>query len=73
MIPQTSLVPEAKKDDAGYLVTTCRMETSIPGLLRAGDVRDTPFRQIVTAAADGAVAAHCASEYIDELAGRAYR
>ncbi|MFA6688404.1 MAG: thioredoxin-disulfide reductase [Sphaerochaetaceae bacterium] len=73
MIPQTSLVPEAKKDDAGYIVTTCRMETSIPGLYAAGDVRDTPFRQIVTAAADGAVAAHCASEYIDELAGRAYR
>ncbi|MBJ2356210.1 thioredoxin-disulfide reductase, partial [Sphaerochaeta sp. S2] len=31
------------------------------------------FRQLVTAASDGAIAAHCSSEYIDELEGNAYR
>lgn len=73
MLPQTTLVPEVEKDETGYIVTNGRMETSMPGLYAAGDVRNTPFRQIVTAAADGAVAAHCASEYIDELAGKAYK
>ena len=49
------------------------METKTPGLYAAGDVRTTVFRQLVTAASDGAIAAHCANEYIDELEGRAYR
>jgi len=72
-IPQTALVPEASKDEAGSILTNDRMETSIPGLFAAGDVRATPFRQLVTAVADGAVAAHSASQYIDEIRGQAYR
>jgi thioredoxin reductase (NADPH) len=72
IIPQSSLVPEAKKNGAGYILTNERMETSIPGLFAAGDVRASPFRQVITAAADGATAAHCASSYIDELRGAAY-
>jgi thioredoxin reductase (NADPH) len=71
-IPQSSLAPELKKDESGYIITNERMETSIPGLFAAGDVRASPFRQIITAAADGAIAAHCASSYIDELKGAAY-
>jgi thioredoxin reductase (NADPH) len=39
--------------------------TSIPGIFAAGDVRDTPLRQIVTAASDGALAAHSAGKYIE--------
>lgn len=65
--PQTQLVPFCKKDEAGFVSTDKTMMTSIPGLFAVGDVRDTPFRQIVTAAADGAIAAHYASEYIDRL------
>lgn len=64
-IPQTALVPDCEKDEAGFIKTDVRMMTSVPGIFAAGDVRDTPFRQIVTAAADGAIAAHYASEYID--------
>lgn len=71
-IPQTALVPEAKLDEAGYILTDERMASSIPGLYAAGDVRATPFRQLVTAAADGAIAAHAAAQYIDELRGEAY-
>ncbi|MGE4584951.1 MAG: thioredoxin-disulfide reductase [Sphaerochaeta sp.] len=73
MIPQTDLLDKQVLDESGYVITNERMETSITGLYAAGDVRTTVFRQLVTAASDGAVAAHCASEYIDELEGRAYR
>jgi thioredoxin reductase (NADPH) len=66
-IPQTSLVPDAATDEAGYIVTDQRMASSIPGLYAAGDVRSGPFRQVVVAAAEGAIAAHCAAEYIASL------
>lgn len=71
-IPQTSLVPDAKKDEGGFLLTDERMATSIPGLFAAGDVRASSFRQLVTSASDGAIAAHSASIYIDEIEGEAY-
>ncbi len=71
-IPQTDLVPDLEKDEAGYIVTNQRMETATPGLYAAGDVRSTPFRQLVVAAGEGAIAAHSASQYIDELKGQAY-
>ncbi len=72
-LPQTALAMDAKKDEAGSLLTNDRMETTVPGLFAAGDVRATPFRQLITAVADGAVAAHSASQYIDEIRGEAYR
>jgi thioredoxin reductase (NADPH) len=71
-IPQTGLAPDAEKDEGGFLVTDDRMATSVPGLFAAGDVRASAFRQLVTAAADGAVAAHSASAYIDEIDGSGY-
>ncbi|QEN07199.1 thioredoxin-disulfide reductase [Oceanispirochaeta crateris] len=71
-IPQTQLVPDAKKDETGYIQTDINMESSIKGLYAVGDVRDTPFRQLITAASDGAIAAHSASNYIDDLKGEAY-
>lgn len=71
-IPQTALVPDAEKDESGSIVTDQRMESSIQGLFVAGDVRATPFRQVVVAAGEGAVAAHSASQYIDDLKGEAY-
>jgi len=72
-IPQTLCVPlSVTRDDTGSLVTDQRMETSLPGLFAAGDVRATPFRQVITAVSDGATAAHCAAQYIDELEGKAY-
>jgi thioredoxin reductase (NADPH) len=68
-VPRTSLVPGAAKDENGYIVTNQRMESSVPGLFAAGDVRSSPFRQVVVAAGEGALAAHCAAEYLDALAG----
>jgi thioredoxin reductase (NADPH) len=72
IIPQTSLVPEAEKDETGYIVTDQHMASSLPGLFAAGDVRATPFRQVVVAAGEGAIAAHSAAAYIDSLKGESY-
>jgi thioredoxin reductase (NADPH) len=71
-IPQTAAVPGVRLDEGGSVVTDQRMETSIPGLFAAGDVRSTPFRQLVVAAGEGAVAAHAAGQYIEAMKGRAY-
>jgi len=73
MTPRTELASLAKTDDSGYLITDENMQTSIHGLFAAGDVRSKPFRQIVTAAADGAIAAHSASACIDEDRCEAYK
>lgn len=67
MIPQTELLDKSLLDEWGYVATDKFMETSLKGFFAAGDVRDTPFRQVVTAASDGAIAANSASEYIDEI------
>ena len=73
MIAQTKLVKDLVKfDEIGYIITDKFMSSSKPGLFAAGDVRDTPFRQVITAASDGAVASHCASTYIDEIKGQSY-
>ena len=71
--PQTALVPTVPKDEAGYVITNQHMETAIGGLYAVGDVRATPFRQLVVAAGEGAVAAHAASQYIDALKGNVYQ
>lgn len=58
MIPQADLVEMLPKDESGYIITNEKMETVMPGLFAAGDVRSKSFRQIVTAVSDGAIAAH---------------
>jgi len=72
--PKNALVRDLglKLDDAGYVETNQRMETGLPGLYAVGDVRASPFRQLVVAAAEGAIAAHAAGQYIDELKGEQY-
>lgn len=65
--PQTDILPEViLKTDDGFVITDEHMRTNVPGIFAAGDVRNTPLRQIVTAAADGAVAASSAIAYINE-------
>ena len=66
MSPQTDLVEMLEKDEAGYIKTNENMETAVPGLYAAGDIRSKSLRQIVTAVSDGAIAAHCAQKYIQE-------
>ncbi len=54
-------------DEAGYILADETTKTSIDGVFAVGDVRTKVVRQIVTAAADGAVAAHYAEEYISQM------
>lgn len=64
-VPETGLLHGlCELDAAGYAVTDERMATCTPGLFVAGDSRSKPLRQIVTAAADGAVAATSAAAYL---------
>lgn len=52
--------------DKGYILTNENMETNIPGVYAAGDNRVKSLRQVVTAAADGAIAAMQAEKYIED-------
>ena len=51
-------------DERGYIVAGESTETNLPGVFAVGDVRTKSVRQIITAAADGAVAAHFVEEYL---------
>ena len=65
--PDTSLfAPLAELDQNGYFVAGEDCRTRVPGLFVAGDARRKPLRQLVTAAADGAVAAAQAAEYLQK-------
>ena len=50
----------------GYLITNEKMETKIPGVFAAGDVRDKFLKQVATAVGDGAIAGYSAEKYIAE-------
>ncbi len=54
-------------NENGYLETNERMETKVPGIFAAGDVREKMLRQIVTATGDGSIAAQSAQHYVEEL------
>lgn len=63
--PSTELVEgQLELDEGGYIRAGETTGTNIPGVFAVGDVRTTPVRQIVTAVADGAVAAHEAESYL---------
>ena len=66
-VPSTDFLEdtEIKLDDNGYIKATDNMETNIPGIYAAGDVRDKVVRQVVTAAGDGATAAVMAQSYLE--------
>lgn len=52
-------------NNGGFIVTDREMACNVKGFFAAGDVRDTPLRQVVTAAADGAIAANSAINYLN--------
>ena len=63
--PSTALLnKQLKLDENGYIVAGEDTHTSLPGVFAVGDVRTKAVRQIITAAADGAVAAHAVQSYL---------
>ena len=67
MIPNSGLFEGVIDMDRGYIKTDDNMHTNIPGVYAAGDIRVKSLRQVVTAAADGAIAAMQAEKYLAEM------
>ena len=64
-IPDTGILAAlADRDPDGYIPTTERMETSVPGLFAVGDCRCKQVRQLTTAVSDGTIAAVSAGEWL---------
>lgn len=67
-IPETQILKDlVNLDKSGYIITDELMQTGIPGVYAAGDIRVKSLRQVVTATADGAIAAVQAEKYVDSL------
>lgn len=64
--PRSELFEGMLDMDHGYIKTDDNMHTNIPGVFAAGDIRVKALRQVVTAAADGAIAAMQAEKYVSE-------
>lgn len=65
-LPQSECFEGVLEMEHGYIKTNENMETNIPGVFAAGDIRVKSLRQVVTACADGAVAAVMAEKYIEQ-------
>jgi len=66
LTPSTDVFKGKVDMDRGYFVTDENMRTNVPGVYAVGDCRVKPLRQVVTAAADGAIAAVHAEKYIEQ-------
>ncbi|WP_094550715.1 thioredoxin-disulfide reductase [Petroclostridium xylanilyticum] len=67
VVPNSDLVKgKVETNEAGYIITDENMQTNKFGVFAAGDIREKILRQIVTAAADGAIATYAAERYINE-------
>lgn len=66
LVPNTDLFTDSITTENGYIITDEDMHTNIQGVYAAGDVRKKSLRQVVTATADGAIAAMQANKYIEE-------
>jgi len=72
--PNTGFIKDTVElDDAGWVKADMKMKTNAPGIFAAGDCRADVYRQIVTAAGDGATAALSAEHYIERLKGTEYK
>jgi thioredoxin reductase (NADPH) len=70
-VPNSSFVADlVELDDGGFIKTDESMATSVPGIFAAGDVRANQFKQVITSAADGALAASSAQRYLERIGAR---
>jgi thioredoxin reductase (NADPH) len=72
-VPNTKLFEgQLKLDDQGYIMTDSRMHTNIQGVFACGDCQDYIYRQAITAAGTGCMAAIEVEKFLAEVEGRAY-
>jgi thioredoxin reductase (NADPH) len=72
-VPNTKLFEgQLKLDEQGYIVTDSRMHTNIQGVFACGDCQDYIYRQAITAAGTGCMAAIEVEKFLAEVEGRAY-
>ncbi|MHB8894071.1 MAG: thioredoxin-disulfide reductase [Candidatus Geothermincolia bacterium] len=64
------LVDVVELDQGGYVVTDQALESSVPGIFAAGDVRAESWKQVIVAAAEGALASHSAQRYLETIGAR---
>lgn len=68
VIPNNALVKDlVEVNKVGEIIVDIHQQTSVPGLYAAGDVSNFPYKQVITAASQGAVAALTANNYINEM------
>jgi thioredoxin reductase (NADPH) len=69
-LPNTEIVKGLLQlDGSGFVVTDDNMQTSVPGVFAAGDIRSKLFRQISTAVGEGATASYAVEKYLESFAG----
>jgi thioredoxin reductase (NADPH) len=68
-IPNNEVLPleQLGADESGFVITDDEMQTRVPGVMAAGDIRSKRVRQIINAAGEGAVAAIAAEHYLNKL------
>jgi thioredoxin reductase (NADPH) len=72
-IPNSQLFAgQLEMDEEGYVIVDSRMHTSVPGVFAAGEIHDKLFRQAISSAGFGCMAAIEVERYLDELEDRAY-
>lgn len=70
--PNNQIFPKSvDRDEAGYIITDFKMQTSVPGIYAVGDVRQQLARQVTNAVGDGTTAAIAAEKYIESLHDKA--
>lgn len=68
ILPNTQFLKDnVKLDEYGFIIADLNMKTSVPGVFAAGDVRNTPIRQIATAVGDAVIAAFSAEQYLENV------
>lgn len=67
--PNSDLAKRAdvKLNQKGEIMINRKSETNVPGILAAGDVADSPFKQAITGVAEGVIAAYSAFDYVKEI------
>ena len=68
ILPNASFLNDSvQTDESGFIITDQNMQSSVPGVFAAGDIRSKPFRQIATAVGEGAHASFAVEKYLESL------